>query len=87
MNVKCFYFLSHFVIIFSFVFLGLIRMAVEVADAPAAVTSLQESTVKLFNRWSFDEVQVSILILFFSDIFVWCIIPLQFFCCYFFTYQ
>ena len=56
-------------------------MAVEVADAPAAVTSLQESTVKLFNRWSFDEVQVSILILFFSDIFVWCIIPLQFFCC------
>ena len=45
-------------------------MAVEVADAAGGITNLQETTVKLFNRWSFDEVQVSISILFFSDVVV-----------------
>ena len=38
---------------------GLIRMAVEIVDAACGITNLQETTMKLFNHWSFDEVQIS----------------------------
>ena len=45
-------------------------MAVHMADAAGGITNLQELTVKLFNHWSFDSVQVSISILFSSDLVV-----------------
>ena len=38
---------------------GLIRMAVEIVDATGGITNLQKTTVKHFNHWSFDEVQIS----------------------------
>ena len=38
---------------------GLIRMAVEIVDAAGGITNLQKTTVKHFNHWSFDEVQIS----------------------------
>ena len=38
--------------------LGLIRMTVEIPDVASGITNLQETTVKLFNHLSFDEVQI-----------------------------
>ena len=36
--------------------LGLIRMVVEITDTANGITNRQDTTVKLLNYWSFDEV-------------------------------